>query len=133
MPLSISNQARTAYLLLRVGAALAFLYPPLSAFFGDPYTWFGYFPAFTRGYLPDLVLLHLFGLVELILGLWLLSGIKIFWPSVAATVLLVGIVVFNLPQFDIVFRDLSIACLTLSLALMQQPARAGNQPPAQSL
>ena len=45
----IAHQAHTAYLLLRIGAALAFLYPPLSALFGDPYTWLGYFPPFVQG------------------------------------------------------------------------------------
>ena len=117
----ISPHARTAYLLLRVGAALAFLYPPLSAVFGDPYTWVGYFPAFVRGYAPDLVLLHAFGAAEAVLGLWILSGYKIFIPSLLATALLLGIVAFNLPQFDVLFRDVAIACLTLSLALINKP------------
>mgnify|MGYP001591395934 CR=1 FL=1 len=117
----IAHQARTAYLLLRVGAALAFLYPPLSAFFGDPYTWLGYFPPFLQGYLPDLVLLHAFGVVEIVIGLWLLSGYKIFIPALLATAMLIGIVLFNLPQFDILFRDVTIACLTLALALMHWP------------
>lgn len=119
----IAPQARTAYTLLRVGAALAFLYPPLSALFGDPYSWFGYFPAFLTGYVPDLVMLHAFGVVEIVIGLWILSGYKIALPSAVATAMLLAIVAFNLSQFDVLFRDLSIACLTLSLALMQWPPR----------
>lgn len=119
----IAHQARTAYLLLRIGAALAFLYPPLSALFGDPYTWLGYFPAFTRGYLPDLVLLHAFGVVEIVIGLWLLSGYKIFIPALLATAMLLGIVAFNLSQFDVLFRDVTIACLTLALALIHWPKK----------
>lgn len=119
----ITHQARTAYLVLRVGAALAFLYPPFSAFFGDPYTWFGYFPSFLQGYVPDMVLLHAFGVVEIIIGLWLLSGYKIFLPALAATAMLLGIVVFNLFQFDVLFRDVSIACLTFALALMNMPLK----------
>jgi hypothetical protein len=114
----IAPQARTAYLLLRVGVAFAFLYPPLSAIFGDPYTWFGYFPAFLTGYVPDLVLLHAFGAVEAVIALWILSGYKIFVPSLLATLMLAGIVVFNVSQFDVVFRDLSIACMALALALI---------------
>lgn len=115
--------ARTAYLLLRLGAAFAFVYPPLSAFFGDPYSWFGYFPTFVQGVLPDLVLLHLFGLVEIAIGLWILSGYKIFLPSLAATLMLLAIVGFNIPHMDVVFRDLSIAATTLALALMHRPRR----------
>lgn len=114
----IAPQARTAYLLLRVGVAFAFLYPPVSALVGDPYTWFGYFPAFLTGYLPDLVMLHLFGAVEAVVGLWILSGYRIFLPSALATLMLLAIVVFNPSQFDVVFRDLSIACMALALALI---------------
>lgn len=120
----ISSQARTAYLLLRVGAAFAFLYPPVAALFGDPYTWIGYFPSFTRGYMDEVVMLHLFGAVEVLIGLWILSGVRIFIPCILATLMLVAIVIFNASQFDILFRDLSIAALTLSLALMHRPARA---------
>ena len=118
----ISPHARTAYLLLRVGAALAFLYPPLSAVFGDPYTWLGYFPPFTQGYVPDLLLLHV---VEVVIGLWILSGYKIFVPAMLATAMLLGIVAFNLSQFDVLFRDVTIACLTFALALMHLPQKEG--------
>ncbi len=119
----ITHHARTAYLLLRLGAGFAFLYPPFSALFGDPYTWFGYFPAFLTGYMPDLVLLHLFGAVEIALGLWMLSGYKIFIPALLATAMLLGIVAFNFSQFDVLFRDLSIACLTFALALIHFPKK----------
>jgi len=119
----ITHHARTAYLLLRVGAALAFLYPPFSALTGDPYTWLGYFPPFVQGYLPDLVLLHAFGVVEIIIGLWILSGYKIFIPAMLATAMLLGIVAFNLSQFDVLFRDVTIACLTFALALMHWPKK----------
>lgn len=119
----ITHQARTAYLFLRIGAALAFLYPPLSALVGDPYTWLGYFPAFLQGYVPDMVLLHAFGVVEILIGLWLLSGYKIFIPALLATAMLLAIVAFNFSQLDVLFRDLSIACLTFALALMHMPAK----------
>jgi len=123
----ITHHARTAYLLLRVGAAFAFLYPPFSALTGDPYTWFGYFPPFVQGYLPDLVLLHAFGAVEIIIGLWILSGYKIFIPAMLATAMLLGIVAFNLSQFDVLFRDVTIACLTFALALMHWPKNNESQ------
>lgn len=115
-----ASHARTAYLFLRLGAAFAFLYPPLAAIFGDPYSWFGYFPAFLQGYVPDMVLLHAFGVVEIVIGLWLLSGYRIFLPAMLATLMLLAIVAFNLSQFDVVFRDLSIAALTFALALMNR-------------
>ena len=103
-------------LLLRAGVAFAFLYPPWSAL-SDPNAWIGYFPAFLKGIVPDPVLLHSFGVLEVVLALWILSGWKIFWPSLAATLMLLGIVVFNRGEFIVLFRDLSIVAMALALAL----------------
>ena len=109
-------------LLLRLGVAFAFLYPPIAAFF-NPLAWIGFFPPFILGMLPEEILLNIFGLIEIIIGLWILSGKKILIPSVIATVMLLGIVLFNIPQMDIVFRDLSIAAMSLALVLMNLPEK----------
>jgi len=102
--------------ILRAGVAFAFIYAGIDAFF-SPYSWIDYFPQFMRGIIPDLFLLHLFAAFEILLALWILSGKKIFYPSLVATVLLVAIVFFNLDQFQLLFRDLSIAAAALALAL----------------
>ena len=112
-------------LLLRLGAALALLYPPLDAVL-NPYSWVGYIPQFARGIVPDMVLLHAFGIVEIILAVWILSGRRIFWPCIAATTILLAIVAFNLRDFEVLFRDLSIAALTLALALMHRAPRRAD-------
>lgn len=111
------TRERIARLGLRAGVAFAFLYPPLNAFV-DPYAWIGYFPTFLKGYIPDLVLLHAFGVVESIVALWILSGWRIFWPSLAATAMLLAIVMFNPSNFQVLFRDISIAAMALALAMI---------------
>lgn len=113
---------RSTNLLLRVGVAFAFLYPAIDALF-DPYSWLGYFPKFMHGILPDMLLLHSFGAVEVFLAIWILSGRKIFLPSVVATIMLAAIILFNLQDFQIVFRDVSIAMMSAALAAgaFQQP------------
>lgn len=108
-------------LLLRIGLAFAFLYPPINAIF-DPSAWIGYFPPFMYGIVPDEVLLHSFGVVEIIIALWILSGWRVFWPSVVAFAMLLGIVVFNVPNFQVLFRDLSIATMALVLAVVNWPS-----------
>lgn len=115
---------RSAYenLILRVGVAFAFLYPPIDALF-DPTSWIGYLPNFVRGVVPDLLLLHSFGVAEAVIALWILSGKNIFWPCTVAAALLLAIVVLNLPDFPIIFRDLSIAAAAAALALGALPAR----------
>ena len=113
---------RTADFLLRLGVAFAFLYPAINAFF-DPYSWVGYFPSFVRDIAPELILLHLFGLIEIVIALWILSGKRIFLPSAAATAMLLVIVVFNLSDFQVLFRDVAIAAMALSLAVLNRPQK----------
>lgn len=102
-------------LLLRLAVAFSFAYPPIAAFF-DPDSWLGYFPAFVPS---SILFLHAFGILELVIAAWILFGKRIVIPSVAAAVILIVIVAFNIGQFDILFRDLSIALAALALALVQ--------------
>ena len=105
-------------LILRIGLAFAFLYPPISAFF-NPFAWIGYFPQFAHTLIPnDALLLHLFGALEVIIGIWILSGKNIFYPSLAAAILLFFIIMFNIPQMDVVFRDVSILALAVALVIL---------------
>lgn len=112
---------RTATLLLRLGVAFAFLFPPANALI-DPYYWIGYVPNFLDAIVPDMAMLYLFGIVEVVIGLWILSGKRIFIPSVAATALLALIVLLNLNDFQVLFRDVPIALMALALAVLNRPA-----------
>lgn len=127
----ISATARAAHFLLRASVAFAFAYPAISAW-SEPFTWLGYVPGFARDMaamvgMSDILLLHAFGVLELVIALWLLSGWRIFLPSVAAAGLLLFIVVVNPSEFPILFRDLSIAGLALGLALMHAPRALAGQ------
>lgn len=107
---------RRAHLALRVGVAFAFLYPPIAAVF-DPVSWLAYFPRFFRAIpIDSLVLLHGFGAVEIALALWVLSGKNIRPPAILMTLMLLAIAAFNWTLADVVFRDFSIATMTLALA-----------------
>lgn len=121
--MSNSNQALAGYahLTLRVGLAFAFLYPPYAAL-SDPLSWQAYFPAFVQA-LPvsPLILLHAFGLLEVAIALWLLSGWRIHFPAALAALMLLAIVAFNFAQIDVLFRDLAIAAMALALALSPRP------------
>ena len=101
---------------MRTAVALAFVYPPLNAL-SNPDSWIGYFPPFvlTLG-IPPLVLLHGFGILEIVIALWILSGWHIEWPATLAAFMLGAIVAFNGAQFEILFRDVSIALACLALA-----------------
>lgn len=114
-----------AELVLRAGVAFAFLYPSINAFI-DPSAWVGYFPSFMRGIVSDGVLLSVFGIVELVIGLWILSGKKILIPALAASAMLIAIVAFNIQEMQVVFRDLSIAAAALYLALTHASSKMAH-------
>lgn len=104
--------------ILRIGLAFSFLYPAISAWF-NPFAWIGYFPPFVLNLAGnyDMLLLHAFGVTEILIGLWLIFARKIFWPSTIAAAYLLAIVVFNLNQMDVIFRDVSIFAVAVALAL----------------
>jgi uncharacterized membrane protein YphA (DoxX/SURF4 family) len=109
-------------LLLRLGSALALLYPPIDAFL-NPFSWVGYLPEFVRDNAPEMFVLHAFGILQIVLAVWILSGKKIFVPCVVASVMLMLTVLVNLNDFEVLFRDLSIAMMTLALAVTHRPSR----------
>lgn len=109
--------SRLPQYLLRAGVAFALLYPPIRAV-QDPFSWLAYFPLFLRELtIPAEVLLHGFGVIEIILAIWILTGKKIFVPATLATLMLLSIVWFNRADMDVLFRDLSIAAMAGSLAV----------------
>lgn len=107
--------------ILAIGIAFSFIYPPVSALF-NPYAWVGYFPVFVTA-LPvnELTLLHFFGLLEIIIAFWILFGRQLRVPLILAVALLVTIVVFNLNQFDVLFRDIAIIGMCIALYLLHYP------------
>jgi uncharacterized membrane protein YphA (DoxX/SURF4 family) len=109
--------------ILRIALAFSFLYPAVSAWF-NPLAWVGYIPSFILTIVggSDVLLLSVFGITEILIGLWLIFGRNIFWPSVLAAAYLLGILVFNLNQIDVIFRDISIFAIAVVLALTSREA-----------
>ena len=108
--------SRTSSLLLRLAIALAFLYPAYG-FWKHPDIWVGYIPTFVKNFWlsQDVFILLLAG-IHLIIALWILSGWKIFIPSLVAALFLASVVYFNWGQLDVLFRDISLALAALALA-----------------
>lgn len=109
------NQKIFAFSLLRSAIASVFVYAAIASFV-TPDNWIGYFPLFLRHLIPQSLLLTFFSVYELVLAIWLLTGKYTFFAAILAAVTLSGIIVFNIDQLDIVFRDLAIILAALSLA-----------------
>lgn len=101
-------------LLLRAGISFSFLYPAIAAL-SDPDSWLGYFPSFIPA---NELMLHTFGALEVALALWILFGKRPYIPSFIAAGILIAIVVLNGNQFDILFRDVSLALAALALGVL---------------
>ena len=110
------DMSKTSNLLLRIALAFSFLYVAY-AFWTNPNDWVGYTPAFVRNIgLSQTMLLMLLSGFHLIIGLWILSGWRLFLPSLVAAVFLGLVVYFNQNQLDVLFRDISLALAALALA-----------------
>lgn len=115
--MSEQQKQKIAHLILRLSLGFAFLYPAINAWF-DPDSWLSYFPKFMRGIVSDHLLLSSFGLLEIVIALWIISNRRIFIPSIVATILLISITFFHLNDFQVLFRDVSLAGMALSLAIL---------------
>lgn len=114
------NTTRAVSLLLRLGVSLALLYPAFNAYL-DPYHWLSFMPPPLFDIVPDMLLIHGFGVVEIVLGLWILSGRNVFIPALGATLVFVLVVVSNVQEFQTLFTTLSMAGMALALALIHRP------------
>lgn len=108
--------SKSSFFLLRIALAFAFLYPAYGMW-ANPNDWLGYIPVFVKNIgLSQSALLMLIAGLHLVIGLWVLSGWRIFLPSLIAAVFLGSVVYFNQHQLDVLFRDISLALVALALA-----------------
>lgn len=108
---------RSATLLLRLAISFSFFYVAYG-FWADANDWIGFVPAFVKNIgVPQALLIDAIAVFHLIIALWILSGWRIFLPSLAAAFFLLGVVYFNWNQMYILFRDISLALAALALAL----------------
>ena len=120
------NKEKIINFLFRASIAFAFLWPALSAHI-RPENWLGYFPAFILDSgIPESLVLWGFTLFHLIIVIWMITGRFIFIPSIVAVVFLTAVVVMNLSQMDVLFRDISLALVAIALAIQSYPFRAPN-------
>jgi len=108
-------------ILLRFGIAFTFFYAAIFSFL-NPNDWIGFFPLFLRNIFPAGLMLAGFSFYELILGFWLLSGKFQFYSAVLSAFTILGVIVFNLGAFDIIFRDVGLFFAALALVFASRRA-----------
>src|SRR3989344_3149457 len=99
--------------ILRLGIAFTFIYAGISSLI-SPSSWVGFIPNFTEIIISKELFLILYSVVEIILGIWLLSKWKVFYSSLISAVLLLIITLPNIGAMDIIFRDIGLFLAAVS-------------------
>lgn len=102
---------------LRLGLAFAFIYPAASAFI-EPNNWIGFIPIFVRDIISADIFLPIYSIIEFVIGIGLVFSKNPFYYAVSGAALLAAVVILNIGSFDLVFRDISIIGMAISLALL---------------
>lgn len=110
------NNPKTVLVLLRIGLATVYLYAGISAII-SPQDWIAFLPLFLKSFMPLETLLLITSVTQILLALWLLSGLKAFYAGIASAVMILGIILLNLNALDITFRDFTVFFASLALAL----------------
>lgn len=115
-----SHQKTFAMFFIRLGLAFVFTYAAISMSL-NPQDYIHYFPQFIRSILPTDILFHTLAVFEILLSLWLLSGKWSLLSSSIGALLIYAITISNLDSFNILFRNVSIFCSAVSLAILSIP------------
>lgn len=111
----MKNQ-RIVMMLLRLGVSSVYLYAGVSSII-SPFDWVAFVPPYLNAIIPQMQLLLFLSVAQILLGVWLLTGLKTFYASVLSTLFIVGAIGFNLNALDITFRDFTIFFTSLALAI----------------
>ena len=112
--------------LLRAGLAFVFLYASVEIYI-HPDNFLKYVPEMVTSVIPMDIFLHVFGVVEVALGVWLLTGWKGQYPSMISALMMAGIVVFNMEYFPVLFRNVAIGFGSLALVLLESEKEEQNK------
>lgn len=105
--------------LLRIAIAFAFAYAGIAGLM-TPSSWVGYLPSFVSYAMPPTVALTAWSIFEIFFAGYVLTGWRDRFVGFLAAILLVLMVVFNVSQISILFRDLSLAVAAAALAVLDQ-------------
>ncbi len=111
------NNQKNELFLLKLTIASVFLYAAVAATL-QPDNWIGYIPGIIMQKFNGQILLFLFSLFQIILSIWILSGKKLFYSALLASLTLLAIMAANFSQLDILFRDFAIFFASLALMVI---------------
>ena len=111
--------------LLRAGLAFVLSYAATSSFF-HPETFARYFPAFMPSTWAT-ELLPVFAVYEMVLAVGLMTDRFTYAAAMLAGFTMLAIIFVNPDVFEVLFRNVAIACGAFALALQSRQERAGRR------
>ena len=111
------DENKLASFFLRIGLATVFLYAGIATIL-NPTAWVCFIPMWVRNIIPTNIFLLIHAVLDITIGMWLITGRKIFYASVVAGLALLAIIVFNLGALDIIFRDIAILFSVVALMIL---------------
>lgn len=103
--------------MLQIGLSFVFIFASISLSL-NPIDGRQYLPGFVAAIIPAKIFLTFFGIYEIVLSMWLLSGKRKEYSGFAAAITIFLITVLNLQSFSILFRNVAILFAGLSLGFM---------------
>ncbi len=103
--------------LLQIGLVAVFLYAGLSQL-QKPNDWTTYFPSFLASHISLITVVKIVAVYELLLAGWLLTGKYLKLAGILCALTFGGIILFNLHQLLITFRDIGLLFMSLALILL---------------
>jgi uncharacterized membrane protein YphA (DoxX/SURF4 family) len=111
---NVSKNTNIARCLIQIGLAVVFFYAAISQL-RSPNDWTAYLPNLLNSSISLITLVKVVAVFELALGTWLLSGKYLKLAGLVCALTLGGILVFNLSQLIITFRDIGLLFMSLAL------------------
>ena len=110
-------------LLLRLGLSFVFIFAAVSLSL-NPSEGMHFLPPFVSHIISPSLFLTLFGIYEIILSVWLLSGKFSLYAGLVAAATLVVITGLNFSDFSVLFRNVAIVFASLALASLPPSSRS---------
>jgi hypothetical protein len=117
MEYATPTQLSWAKWMLRLGLAFVYGYVAVEIYL-VPANFIKYIPPQVLTYLPHDQFLMIFGIFEILLTLWFISGWHTEYPALISFFAMAGIIAPNLDYFSILFRNVAIATASLSLSIL---------------
>ncbi|MDO8509202.1 MAG: hypothetical protein Q7S27_05980 [Nanoarchaeota archaeon] len=111
------DRKHLAIFFIRIGLAFVFLYAGIGII-TNPDSWIGFVPKIVSKFMSTYVVLYSHAILDIILGVWLIYGKRVFYASILCSLNLLSIIIFNAGSMDIIFRDISILFSSLALGIL---------------